>query len=198
MSRWLSNQEKKEKCWSVLKNSHISSKKMRSKILAPLKLLGALTLPSRKAGSHHRFLAKAHQSSASSLRIPLSSSTATCLGVKARGRADGRNSLSKWIPETFRDLLCPGMAVPQPESPILVWECGGCLPEEACFILRGKVTLAATSAFLEMSNSEMSSLSNGCPAPFPCCHGAGGATASAGTWAMPTSIKERSYSLRNR
>lgn len=158
MSHWLSNQEKKENCQSVLKISHISSRKMRSEILVPLKLLGTLTLPSGKAGSHHRFLAKAHQSLASSLRIPPSSSTATCLGVKACRRTDGRNSLSKWIPETFGDLLCPGMAVPQPESPILVWECGGCLPEEACFILRGEVTLAAISAFLEMSNSEMSSL----------------------------------------
>jgi len=56
------------------------------------------------------------------------------------------------------------MVALQSESPILVWEFGGCVPEETRFILQGEVTLAAISSFLEMSKTEMSSLRNGCPA----------------------------------
>lgn len=59
-----------ERCQSVLKISYISTRKMRSGILAPMNLPGALTLPSGKAGFHHRFLPKAYQSSESSLRLP--------------------------------------------------------------------------------------------------------------------------------
>lgn len=54
--------------------------------------------------------------------------------------------------------LCPGMVALQSESPILVWELGGCLPEETCFVLQGEVTLAAISSFLEASGTAVSSL----------------------------------------
>lgn len=43
--------------------------------------------------------------------------------------------LNRLIPEA-ETLFCPGLVVLQSESPILVWELGGCLPEGTCFILQ--------------------------------------------------------------
>lgn len=63
--------------------------------------------------------------------------------------------------------LCPVMVALQSESPILVWELGGSLPEETCFVLQGEVTPAAISSSLEMAGTAMSSLWNGCPALLP-------------------------------
>lgn len=52
VSHWISNRPEllQEQCQSVLNTSHISTGKVRNKILAQMKVLGALALPSGKAG----------------------------------------------------------------------------------------------------------------------------------------------------
>lgn len=149
-------------CAQNLSHKHQKDEEWNS---GPNEAPGALTLSSGKARFHHGFFSKSlpvlSQLSQASFSLSL---IATWQGVKAHRRTDGRNSLSKWIGTWSRVVICPGMVVLHSESPILVWELGGCLPEETCFILQGEVALAAISSFLEMSNTEMSSLWNGCPA----------------------------------
>lgn len=153
-----------EKCQSVLKTSHTSTRKMRSEILAPVKLPGALTLPSGKAGFHHRFLSKTYQPSVSSRRLPPASPNCHLTG--SQGMRENR--WEKFLIQ-MDWYLKQRLYLSRDGSPS-VWVTHPCVGVRRLSSWRNMFRSAGRShprchlIFSGMSNTEMSSLWNGCPA----------------------------------
>lgn len=128
-----------EQCQSVPSISHISTSKVRNEILAQLKVLGALALPSGKAGfttGSHLTLTHLQWALLDFLQFLLN-----CHLTESQGRKENR--WQKFLVHMgwyLKQSLCPGMGVLQAESPIPVWEAGSSLPEETCLVLQGEVT----------------------------------------------------------
>lgn len=130
----------------MLNTSHISTRKVRNEILAQMKVLGALALPSGKAGfitGSHLTLFYPQWALLDFLQFLLN-----CHLTGSQGRKENRwEKFLMHMGWYLKQSLCPGMGVLQAESPIPVWEAGSSLPEETCLVLQGEVTSLPSHLF---------------------------------------------------
>lgn len=148
VSHWISNRPEllQGQCQSVLNTSHISTRKVRNEILAQMKVLRALALPSGKAEfttCSHLTLTYPQWALLDLLQFLLN-----CHLTGSQGRKENRwEKFLMHMDWYLRQSLCPGMGVLLAESPIPVWEAGSSLPEETCLVLQGEVTSLPSHLF---------------------------------------------------